>query len=245
MALNELAPGLWERNAPLSVLGMHLGHRMTVARLPAGELWVHSPVEYSPEVAEAVQRLGRIGHIVAPNYMHDTYLEGWLPKFPAARFHAPRAFHKVLPGFKVTDPLADTPPPAWSGVIDQHVVQGMPRLHEVVFFHRASRSLIIADLAFNLGPDMPVLSKALLKLNGCYCRFAPSRMVKGIIRDRAALRASIDRILQWDFTRIIVSHGRNLEDAPRDALRQAFAFLGNDPGRDAESPPAPDRAAGR
>jgi hypothetical protein len=223
--LTELAPGLWERNAPMSVLGMHLGHRMTVARLPDGNLWVHSPVEYSPEIAAAVEKLGRIGHIVAPNYMHDTYLERWLPRYPDARFHAPRAFHKVLPGSKVTDPLADAPPAAWGGIFEQHVMRGMPRLHETVFLHRASRSLIIADLAFNLGSEMPVLSKVLLKLNGCHCRFTPSRMVRSIIKDRAALRSSIDHILSWDFTRIIVSHGRNLEANARDSLREAFAFL--------------------
>ncbi|MBI3884334.1 MAG: DUF4336 domain-containing protein [Opitutae bacterium] len=146
---------------------MTLGHRMTVAKLPDGSLWVHSPVAYSEALAAELATLGPVAHIVAPNYMHDTYLERWLPRYPGVRFHAPRSFHKVFPAFKITDSLGNSPHPSWGGLFDQHVVQGIPRVHEVVFLHRPSRTLIIADLAFNLGSEMPLLSKILLKVNGC------------------------------------------------------------------------------
>lgn len=223
--LNQLHADLWEFNAPMVVLGMHLGHRMTVARLADGSLWLHSPVAYSDELAAALHTLGPVGHIVAPNYMHDTYLEGWIPRYPAARFHAPKGFGKVFPAFPATDVLGQHASPAWAGVIDQLVLQGARRLHEVVFLHRPSRSLIVADLAFNLGPDMPWLSRVLLRLNGCYCHFGPSRMVKAVINNRAALRRSLDELLTWEFDRIIVGHGGNLTSSPKEALREAFAFL--------------------
>lgn len=223
--LRQLHADLWECNQPMAVLGMHLGHRMTVVRLPDGSLWVHSPVRFSESLARELAGIGPIGHVVAPNYMHDTYLDGWLRRYPDVRFHAPRSFHKVLPHFPLTDVLGATAHSAWADVLEQHVVQGVPRLHEVVFFHRASRTLIVADLAFNLGAEMPLLSRTLLRLNGCYCRFTPSRMFKAVIRDRAALGGSIDRILEWEFDRIIVSHGDNIERDGRTALREAFAFL--------------------
>lgn len=223
--LNPVHAGLWELNAPMTVLGMHLGHRMTVARLPDGSLWVHSPVAYSDALAAALAELGPVGHLVAPNYLHDTYLEGWVPRYPSARFHAPPRFHKVFPAHPATDILGDRPAAAWGDTFDQLVVKGVRRVHEVVFLHRASRTLIVADLAFNLGDQMPFLSRVLLRLNGCHCRFTPSRMFKAVIDDRAALRASIERILAWDFDRILVGHGDNLTSSPKDALRAAFAFL--------------------
>ena len=223
--LTPLAPDLWELDTPLSVLGMALGHRMTVAKLPDRSLWLHSPVAYSPALAVELNKLGRVGHIVAPNCVHDTFLEEWFIAYPQARFHGAKDFSKYRPDLKFTDTLGDTPNPAWHSVFDQHLLRGMPRINEVVFHHRASRTLIIADLVFNLGAEMPFLSRVLLRLNDCYCRFGPSRVVRMIIRDRAALRASLDRVLAWDFDRLVVSHGRNLETGGRDALRLAFAFL--------------------
>ena len=223
--LNPIGPGLWEYNAPMTVLGIALGHRLTVARLADGSLWLHSPAAYSGALAAELAALGAVAHIVAPNYIHDTYLEDWLPRYPGVRFHAPPAFHKIFPHFSLTDRLGESPHPAWAGLLDQHVIQGIPRLHEVVFLHRPSRTLLVADLAFNLGPEMPLLSRVLLRLNGCYCRFTPSRMVKAVIQDRAALLASLEHILAWDFDRILVAHGDNLETEGKESLRAAFAFL--------------------
>jgi hypothetical protein len=43
-------------------------------------------------------------------------------------------------------------------------------------------------------------------------------------RVRAA-RASVDRLLAWDFDRVVVSHGDVLEKGGRRAIEQAFSFL--------------------
>jgi hypothetical protein len=223
--LNSLDRDLWELNAPLSVVGMQLGHRMTVARLPDGTLWLHSPVAQSAELDAELARLGPVAQIVAPNAVHDTFLEEWFARYPDARFHAARGLAKVRPDLKFNATLGDTPDPPWAAVFEQHVVRGMPRVNEVVFFHRGSRTLILTDLVFNLGPDMPFLSRVLMKLNGCYCRFGPSRLLKSVIKDRAAVRSSLDRILSWDFDAIVVSHGDNVKTGGKMLLREAFAFL--------------------
>ncbi len=223
--LTPLAPELWELNAPLSVFGMALGHRLTVARLPNGTLWLHSPVAHSPALAAALAQLGPVAHIVAPNAVHDTYLEGWFAAYPKARFHGARGFAKFRPDLKFTDTLGDTPDAAWAAVFDQHLLRGMPRLNEVAFLHRASRTLILTDLVFNLGPDMPFLSRVLLRVNDCYCKFGVSRLLRSVIKDRAALRASVDHLLAWDFDAIVVSHGDNIRTGGKALLRDALAFL--------------------
>lgn len=225
MNLSRLADGLWELNAPLTVFGMALGHRMTVARLPDGTLWVHSPVEYSHSLAAELAQLGPVAHIVAPNAVHDTYLEGWFAAYPGARFHGSPGFAIHRPDLKFTDALSDQADPSWSETFDQLVFRGMPRLNEVIFLHRASRTLILTDLVFNLGPEMPFISRVLLQLNGCYCRLGPSRLLKSTIKDRAAFRASLDQVLGWDFRAIVVSHGANITNGGPAVLREAFAFL--------------------
>ncbi len=220
-----MAPAVWEVDAPLSYLGMALGHRMTVVRLPDGSLWLHSPVAFSPALAAALATIGRVAHIVAPNCLHDTYLSAWMDALPSVRFHAAKGFSAYRPDLKFSDFLGDTAPRDWSEVLAQHLVAGAPRINEVVFFHPASRTLILTDLCFNLGPEMPLLSRILLTANDCYCRFGPSLLMRRMIKDRAAFRASIDRIMRWDFDRIVVSHGRNVEAGAKAALHEAFRFL--------------------
>lgn len=223
--LTPLADNLWEYNAPLTVLGMALGHRLTVARLRDGSLWLHSPFAYSPELAVELAALGPVAHIVAPNCVHDTFLEGWFQACPVAHFHGARGFAKFRPDLKFTDTLGEKPAAAWAGTFDQLLVRGMPRVNEVVFLHRASRTLILTDLAFNLGPNMPLLSRVLLRINGCYNCFAVSRLLRTTIKDRAALRGSLDRILAWDFDRLVLSHGRIVDHGAKELLREAYAFL--------------------
>lgn len=223
--LNSAAPGLWDLNAPMSIFGMHLGHRMTVAQLGDGSLWVHSPVAYTAEVGRALAELGPVRHIVAPNCMHDTYLEGWFAAYPGARFHGARGFAAVRPDLRFTDTLGPTPDAAWADRFEQHEIGGMPKVNEVAFLHRASRTLILTDLVFNLGPDMPFLSRVLMRLNDSYCKFGPSRIVKSVIKDRAAVRASVDHILTWDFDRIVLSHGDIIPTGGKVLLRDAFTFL--------------------
>lgn len=45
------------------------------------------------------------------------------------------------------------------------------------------------------------------------------------MKDRRALLKSIDRTLEWDFDRVIMSHGDVLESGGKEAMREAFAPL--------------------
>jgi len=97
--------------------------------------------------------------------------------------------------------------------------------NEVVFFHRASHTLILCDLAFNFGPRFPVVTRAVARLLGSYEHFGPSRLDPLLIRDRTAARRSMERILEWDFDRVIVAHGEVLDRGGRDALRRGYGWL--------------------
>ena len=44
-------------------------------------------------------------------------------------------------------------------------------------------------------------------------------------KDHRPLRASLDRILAWDFDRVTVAHGEILETGGRAALRAGFAWV--------------------
>jgi hypothetical protein len=56
--------------------------------------------------------------------------------------------------------------------------------------------------------------------------FGPHRFMRRRgIRDWQAARESVERILRWDFDRIIVSHGDVLEAGGHEHFAAAFAFL--------------------
>ena len=95
----------------------------------------------------------------------------------------------------------------------------------MVFLHRASRTLILCDLAFNFGPGAAAPTRLLMKLLRSYGSFGPSKLDPWLIRDRDAARQSLERILAWDFDRVVVAHGDVLESGGREALREGYAWL--------------------
>ncbi len=45
------------------------------------------------------------------------------------------------------------------------------------------------------------------------------------VRDRSAARQAQERMLSWDFDRLIMSHGRCLETGARPFVERAFSWL--------------------
>lgn len=222
--LCEFAPDVWEYSAPLRVLGIEMGHRMTVVRLGDGSLWVHSPVAWSEELEREIRALGDPTRFAAPSRMHDGFWPAWFERFPQAEFSAAPGVAREHPELRFTVRLGDETPGVPGGELQARWIRGMPVVNEVVFLHGASRTLIVADLIFNLDPP-DFLSRLMLRLNGALARPTPSRMFKMAIRDKAAFRESLDSVLAWDFDRVIVGHGANVGSAGKDVLRTAFAFL--------------------
>jgi hypothetical protein len=224
--LSPLGADLWIHCVPYRAMGLAIGRQLVVARLPDGGLWIHSPIPWTAELRSEISTLGEVRHVVGPNRFHDECLREFQAEYPAAHFHAAPGLAADRRDIRFTaEPLSDSPCPDWKEVIDQHLVRGMPRLNEIVFFHRPSRSLLIADLAFNFGEEANWLLKLVIKVGGTWGHFAPSRFCRGMMKDRAAVRTSIEAILRWDFDRIIVGHGHNIETGGREVLRAAFAFL--------------------
>lgn len=225
--LQTIQEGLWVKRVPYKIKGITIGRQLIGVRLPSGGLWILSPIPVTSGLRADLAKLGTIEHVIGPNIVHDECLDTFQREYPAALFHAAPGLAAAKKTVRFDRELTEAPDPAWSEVLAQHWVRGMPKANEFVFFHRASRSLIVTDLAFNLGFDEPWLSRVVFSLVGVQLRrFAPSRFCKRLMHDHAAVRASIGQILEWDFDRILVGHGRNLESGGKEKFREAFAFLG-------------------
>ena len=225
--LRPLADDLFVAERPLRFQGLEIGTRMTVARLPGDALWLHSPVRPDPELRKAVDALGAVRFLVAPNRFHHLFVKEW----GDAEIYVAPGLPKKRPDLAHAHVLADEAPPAWKGALDQHFFRGFPLANEVAFLHRASRTLVLSDLAFQIGPEAPLLTRLAFRALAAYDRFGPSLAERLLIRDRAAARRSLETILAWDFDRVVVAHGRILESGGREALRRGYGWLLGGAGR--------------
>ena len=224
----NVAPDLWlaERPFKLPYVRVDIGTRMTVIRLLQGGLLIHSPVKLDAELRRSIDALGETRAIVAPNRLHHLFIQDYIAAYPEARVYAAPSLPEKRPDLRFDDTLSDTPQAEWRGQVEQHLFRGAPPLNEVVFLHPATRTLILTDLAFNL-PTETARKSPLFYLLWDVGHFGPHRFVRlRGIRDWEAARDSVERILRWDFDRIIVSHGNVLEGGGHEHFAEAFAFLG-------------------
>ena len=215
--MRQLGEGLWVHEESLSILGASAGRRMSVVALGDGGLLVHSPTPRAP-IREELAALGEVRFAVAPSAIHGALSLG---DYPEAELWGGPGLDARRKDIVFSGVLGSTPDPRWAGVLDQAAVMGHRLLTEIVFFHRPSRSLLIGDLAVNVEPSN--FSERLWAGPGG--RLRPARPYRADIRDRRQARAAIDRILEWEFDRIVVGHGTVIETGGRDALRSAYAFL--------------------
>ena len=224
-ALRQLGPEICIAERPQRFYGLEVGTRMTVIRLGGARLLLHSPVALDPELRRELDSLGRVCFVVAPNRVHHLYAGQVAEVYPEARLWVAPGLERKRPDLRFVAVLGDEAPAEWRGELEQVFFRGRPYENEVVFFHRASRTLILCDLAFNFGPSAAAPTRLLMRLLRSYGRFGPSKLDPLLIRDRRAARESLERILDWDFDRVVVAHGDVLESGGREALRQGYSWL--------------------
>jgi hypothetical protein len=223
--LRKLADDLWVAERPQSFYGLPVGTRMSVVRLAGGRLLLHSPVALDAGLRAELDALGRVQFAVAPNRVHHLYAGEVARAYPGARLWIAPGLERKRPDLVYEAVLGDEAPAPWRDEVEQVFFRGRPYENEVTFFHRPSRTLLLCDLAFNFGPGSAAPTRLLMKLLLSYGRFGPSKLDPLLIRDRAAARASLERILAWDFDRVVVAHGDVLESGGREALRRGYAWL--------------------
>ncbi len=221
----QLATDLWVTERPQRALGVEMGTRMTVVRLADGSLFVHSPVALDRPTRAALDALGPVRHVVAPNKFHHLYAGAYPVVYLDARLYAAPGLAERRRDLPIDETLHDTPPQAWAGQIEQTLFRGMPVTNEVVFLHRATRTVIFTDLVTNIRSAPGFDTRLLFLLNGTYGRFGSGWIERLLTRDRAAARASVERVLAWDFDRVIMAHGEILEHGGPTAARAAFDWL--------------------
>lgn len=221
--LTPFAEDVWLCAREGKFFGVETGTRMTVVRLSGGGLLVHSPVALDAALRARVDSLGEVRAVVAPSLFHHLHVGGWMSAYPGAFFGACPGLEWKRPDLAFSAVLADEPHPLWTADLEQ-VYLSARRENEVVFFHRASRTLVCCDALLNLSRHASPRTRLVARLMGNHSPGAgwPERLM---IRDRALARRQVDRILAWDFERIVLAHGALVERDGRETVRRAYAWL--------------------
>jgi len=223
--LTPFAEGIWVDTEAARILGMRLTATMAVLRLGNESLLLYSPITLTPERRAAVDAIGSVAHLYAPNLYHHLWIGEWADAFPSARLHAPAGLSKKRPDLRIDRVHRAAPEPAFAGIVDEVRVEGF-RLDESVLVHRPTRTLLVADLVHNIGRPQHFWSKLYTRTMGFYDRVALSRMIRWTaFSDRAAARRSLDELLALPFDRLIVGHGTPLAAGAKEAVAAAFNWL--------------------
>lgn len=231
--LKRIGEDIWIVDGPhIRFYGIRFSTRATVIRLASGEIWVHSPTHLTEALAGEVAALGPVRHLIAPNWIHYAYVAEWQARFrDAASWAAPgvaeRAAKHGVPGHWDNE-LGQAAPSEWQGEIDQMVVTGSKVHREAVFFHRASRTLILTDLIENFEPDKiswPI--RLVTRLVGIQAPVGqmPRDMRATFAGHRAELRAQVERMIAWAPEKVVLAHGAWFERDGVAALRRGFRWV--------------------
>ncbi|MFW5920206.1 MAG: DUF4336 domain-containing protein [Polyangiales bacterium] len=220
----ELAEGLWTFDGGMiRFLTFPYRLRMTVVRLSDGSLFVCSPVELTDGLAREVDALGPVRHIATPNKQHHLFLDPWKRAYPDALLWAPPGLADKRDDFDFDGELRDRPDRAWGRDLDQRVVRGSWFMDEVVFLHRASRTLILGDLIENHEPrDLSPLRRAVARAGRMFGETPTAYRLTFSDKHRAG--ETLREVLDWRPERVVVAHGPIIERDVDATLRKAFAW---------------------
>ena len=217
--LERVAEGVWSAVSSFKVFGLiALNGRMVVIRLKDGGLWVHSPIALTEPLKLEVERLGQVKHIVAPSLFHHLFVGAWKDAFPEALVYAPVGLEKKQAHLKIDHRLSvrgERSQLPWSHDIDHQCLEGMPAVREHIFYHKASKTVIVTDFCFYF-EEARGFTKFYLKLNRVYGRLNTPLLFKSVIKDRAAFVSSVESLKSWEVDQVTLCHHAILTEGAQE-----------------------------
>lgn len=223
--VEKLGDDIWTVGQPLVIGGADLGTRMTVVRI-GDELMLHSPVRIDDALAGELDRLGRVRWLVAPCAYHHLFVRRAKERWPDAVVLAVPGVQKKQPKLAIDGMLPDDRPREWAESLDAIFIAGMPRLDEIAVLHRPSKTLVLTDFLFNIPHLEGWLGRTMLKMAGSYGGPKQTKLLRFLMKDRTAVKASRDAILAWDFDRVSVCHRDVIERGGKDVFARATEWIG-------------------
>jgi hypothetical protein len=232
--LKAVDDNVWIVDGPIIRFGMPwpkvpFPTRMTLIRLGNQDLFIHSPTPLMPSLRREVEGIGKPRWIIGPNRIHYWWIPEWHAGFPGAQVYlAPRireqAGDRINFDTLTLDRQSSYP---WDEAIATLPVAGS-YMTEVVFFHRPSRTLVLADLIEAFEPHKLSLAMRWLTWLGGV-QHPDGQMPRDLrvtfAKSKRKLRSAVATMIGWNPERVIFAHGRWYPANGTAELRRAFRWL--------------------
>ncbi len=230
--LKQIDCDLWVVERPFKFFGLEVGTRMTIVRLKTGDLITISPIKIDRETVEQIDNLGKVKYIIAPNLYHHLFIQDFRSIYPDAQLWATSSLTEKRPDLAIDIPITDKQNNLFDEIdyllfdgFQTLLPNGYTPLNEYVFCHRASRTLILTDTAFHFDESFVPLTQLVAKLTGGYKILRPSPLEKIATQDKQSVKNAVDRVLLWDFDRVIVAHGSILETGGKQQFKAGYDWF--------------------
>jgi len=227
--LEKIQENIWvHQGSIVNFYGLPYSTRMTVIRLPQNALWIHSAENLSKELVAELANLGEVKYLVTPNKLHHLFLPQWIEAYPLARLYAPPGLRRKREDIQFTRELQSSAEAEWQSDISQIIFQGSPLMEEVVFFHHASKTLILTDLIENFNPAVFNWWQTILAyFTGVLSPHGktPVDWRFSFVFGKAKARKVLAIMKSWQPENIIISHGECIWGDGARFLDKSFSWL--------------------
>jgi hypothetical protein len=251
MVIRDIHPSITTLSTPFLRFGrIKVGSRATLVTLKSGNLAIFSPVALTPEVQNAITKKGgSLAYIVAPDIEHHIFLSPWSQAYPSAEVIGPEG----LPEKREGDPATKGTKFAhvfsksnkadlkvggeWDAEFEVEYFDAHPN-RELAILHKPSKTLIQADLLFNLPATEQFSKSGVSAQTGLLTRlFGGIMNTRGNMtwqkralwygtKDREGFARSVKRVGGWEFDRVVPCHGDVIETGGKQKWDELMSWFG-------------------
>jgi hypothetical protein len=220
-------------------------------------LAVFSPVALTPTVKSVIEKTNLpVRYLIAPDIEHHISLSAWSAAYPSARILAPEGlpekraqqnhknksvtildFFKVFTAAEKNSPEGITVDPEFDREFTYELVDAHPN-KELVFVHNPTKTLITADMLFNLPGHEQYSKSSESATSGFFTRLAMLLQGTGgaalgqkrflwyalSAKDRQGWNKSVQKINTWDFKNIVPCHGESIVGNGKEIWGKVFEW---------------------
>ena len=168
-----------------------------------------SPGPENSELSKMLDNSQKLA-ILAPNLFHHIFLHKYQDR--DAEFYGPlevlRKNQKLQKHLHTHEEFIEK----FSGNFDFVPIEGVPKLHELVLYHKKDKTLIVTDISFNISNHRNKYSKFVINLFTGGQGLNEDRIVKFLTKDKKLFKQSLKKIIDLPFEKVLFHHGDPMED---------------------------------